>query len=170
MLVLDARLKYTSFRVRLVASLLIGRNRFLIITASALGVILSIYLVLTVYGDCTGASVMCRKVHNSSYAYLLGIPVAWMGVLGYLALGITAVRRMTIYTKMLAVLGFLFELRLVYAQAIVIGVFCAWCMTSAFLMTSILWMAFHKAGKSQHAIRGGINEINCLYKKGPFHA
>ncbi|MGE5417774.1 MAG: vitamin K epoxide reductase family protein [Acidobacteriota bacterium] len=146
------------------------KTRLLIMIIAGIGLILSIYLALSVYGDCSAQSIICRKVHNSTYAYIWGIPVAWIGVLGYLAVGAAELRKMRGFTKTLAVCGFLFELRLVYAQAIVIKVFCPWCMASAFLMTAVVWMAFSDGEQNGHLINRSLNEINYLQRRGQFNA
>jgi len=116
---------------------------FILVVAPLIGAALSIYLSLTAYGDCSpGNYLICKYVHASSYGQFFGIPVAWIGVAGYLALLVAVVAKQELLLKILAATGFLFELRLVYAQAAVMKMFCPWCMASAFVMTAIFWFAF----------------------------
>lgn len=72
----------------------------------------------------------CGIVNHSPYAMLFGIPVAVIGMAGYLLLGILAFKRA--YRLMLVpVLGGLgFALYLAHIESAVLGVWCIYCVVS----------------------------------------
>jgi uncharacterized membrane protein len=80
----------------------------------------------------------CEVVQSSSYAELAGIPVATLGVLGYVALLASLLRdgeRARTVTAFLALVGFGFSVWLTYVSHTEIGALCAWCVGSAVCMT-----------------------------------
>ncbi len=92
----------------------------------------------------------CDDVQNSPYAILFGmIPVGVLGFLGYIA--ILAAWLLQYYGpakwKNLAALaiwgmawfGIVFSIYLTFLEPFVIGATCAWCITSAIVMTLIFW-------------------------------
>jgi len=89
----------------------------------------------------------CATVQNSPYAEIGGIPVASIGLLGYLILlGLSLLRdrvqgEMVFYLSATlfgtALIGFLYSLYLTYLEAFVIRAWCFWCVTSALVITVI---------------------------------
>jgi len=89
----------------------------------------------------------CVTVQSSTYATLLGVPVAFIGVTGYAALLVLALLSLSndriagvrISTLLLALasVGVLFSLYLSYLQVGVIGALCYWCVVSALLELGI---------------------------------
>jgi uncharacterized membrane protein len=80
----------------------------------------------------------CGTVQSSQYAKLAGIPVATLGLLGYLGiLGSLLIR--TELGRMLgfgiALIGFMFSLYLTYRELFTIHAICEWCVSSAVIMT-----------------------------------
>jgi vitamin-K-epoxide reductase (warfarin-sensitive) len=72
----------------------------------------------------------CGIVNHSPYAVLWGIPVAVIGIAGYLLLGALAVKRA--YRMMLVpvLAGLGFSLYLAHIEAHVLGVWCIYCVIS----------------------------------------
>jgi len=72
----------------------------------------------------------CGIVNHSPYAMLFGVPVAVIGIAGYLLLGVLAFKRA--YRLMLvATLGGLgFALYLAHIESAVLGVWCIYCVIS----------------------------------------
>ncbi|HRQ37023.1 MAG TPA: vitamin K epoxide reductase family protein [Chloroflexota bacterium] len=94
----------------------------------------------------------CNAVQTSAYAYLFGIPIGVLGVVGYLAiLGMWAWHtRQNDHRAILALVGMtafgvLFSIYLTYLEPFVIGAVCAWCLTSAVVMTLLLVMSVETA-------------------------
>lgn len=91
----------------------------------------------------------CNTVQESPYAYLFGfIPVGLFGILGYLVIlvtwlvgrfgNITLKKYSAILIWIMAWFGVLFSIYLTFLEPFVIGATCAWCITSAIVMTFIL--------------------------------
>src|SRR5437879_4483525 len=72
----------------------------------------------------------CGIVNHSPYAVIRGIPVAVIGIAGYLVLGILSLRRA--YRLMLAgaLAGLAFSLYLARIEEHVLGVWCIYCAIS----------------------------------------
>ena len=91
----------------------------------------------------------CNAVQSSSYAKLFGVlPVGVLGVVGYAAIlaawfwphlrtGPTA-RRAQQAALAMTVFGALFSLYLTYLELFVIKAVCAWCLTSAVIITLLM--------------------------------
>jgi uncharacterized membrane protein len=142
-----------------------------IATLSLVGLLVALYLWLHNIGvigtlQCVGSG-GCERVQTSEYAYLLGQPVAFFGVVGYAVLFAVSLVGLqpafagrTAVTKALAALatgGFLFTLYLKYVEFFVIRSVCWWCVVSAVLMTAI-WVTSLLAlrdGRSADGRMGG---------------
>jgi uncharacterized membrane protein len=118
------------------------------VALSALGVLVSTYLSVKRF---TGGSLVCTRwaecdtVNNSVYAKIYGVPVAFLGLAGYLVLlGLalaalqaegTAQRRLLALSFVLALGGVAFSAYLTYLELYVIEAVCMWCVISAVLIT-----------------------------------
>ncbi len=121
----------------------------------ALGLCVAGYLA---YIETTGSVALCGPVGNcnavqlSPYARLFGVlPIAYVGLVGYVliavALGIdrftsgkaarTAARALVILT----LCGTLFSIYLTALEPFVIGATCAWCLSSAVIVTLLLLLS-----------------------------
>ena len=72
----------------------------------------------------------CGIVNHSPYAMFHGIPVADIGIAGYLLLGILALKRMYKTMLVLAVPALAFSLYLAHIEKDVLGVWCLYCAIS----------------------------------------
>ena len=92
----------------------------------------------------------CNTVNQSEYAVLFGfLPIGVLGLLGYGVILVLWVltqsgsektsRWATLGLWMAALLGTLFSVYLTFLEPFVIGATCAWCLTSAVVMTLLLW-------------------------------
>lgn len=80
----------------------------------------------------------CETVQASVYSKLAGVPVAVLGLAGYIALLFSLAIRGEIGRAAgfgIALTGFLFSMYLTYREAFSIHAYCQWCLSSAFLMT-----------------------------------
>ena len=93
----------------------------------------------------------CNTVQQSPYARLFGVfPIGVLGMLGYTALlaawatqrfGVgRAAHLANIALPTIALLGTLFSLYLTFLEPFVIGATCLWCLTSAAVITALLWL------------------------------
>jgi uncharacterized membrane protein len=95
----------------------------------------------------------CEAVQKSAYGETFGIPVAIMGLLGYLAIfgalvledqvkivaeyGRTAVVGMALF-------GVMFQTYLTYVEGAVLDKWCQWCVTSFILITLICGIGIYR--------------------------
>lgn len=113
-----------------------------------IGVLVSTYLYLYKLGMIPGLACGtggCETVQASPWGTFLGLPVALIGVLGYLACTGLALyglekggeRRTRADALLLAAtgLGVAFTGYLTYAEAVLIGAWCRWCIGSAVIIT-----------------------------------
>jgi uncharacterized membrane protein len=140
---------------------------WLVPALSALGLLVAIYLTLVeLSGDpaVCGPVGDCNAVQQSPYAFLFGIlPIGILGVAGYSALILlwAATRllperglhlaRLAIFG--LTALGTLFSIYLTFLEPFIIGATCAWCLTSAVLMTILLWLTLDPARAAAARLR-----------------
>ncbi|OQY36809.1 MAG: hypothetical protein B6243_02160 [Anaerolineaceae bacterium 4572_5.2] len=103
----------------------------------------------------------CNEVQQSSYATLFGfLPVGYLGMIGCVAILFTWVlqnygpnkwrRLMSTTLCGLALFGTLFSIYLTFLEPFVIGASCMWCLSSAVIMTLLLWLS---ANNAKHAWR-----------------
>jgi uncharacterized membrane protein len=111
--------------------------RVAIAALALVGAGIAAYLTWAHYADETVACPLggggCETVQQSSYAELLGVPVALLGLLFYaIVLGLvawdTAAARQAL--AVLALAGAAFALYLVVVQLAVIDAVCAWCVAN----------------------------------------
>lgn len=107
----------------------------------------------------------CNAVQTSSYAQIMGIPVAVLGIIFYLAVALIWLflprvsdvgrRRLAGGALLgLTAAGTLFSIYLTALEIFVIEAVCAWCLTSAIISTGLmLLVAFGMLGSSREARR-----------------
>ena len=93
----------------------------------------------------------CNAVQESEYARVFGIHVGVLGLLGYgLIVLLWLVARVAsgpvpdvarVLIALGALFGVAFSAYLTFLEPFVIGATCMWCITSALLMTALLWAA-----------------------------
>ena len=117
---------------------------FAIAAIALVGVGIATYLVYVHYAGiepfCVAGGGGCEKVQTSDYADLVGIPVAVLGLAGYLAILASLfvpgdLGRMA--GALLALSGFGFSVYLTYREIFTIEAICQWCVASAVLMTAL---------------------------------
>jgi vitamin-K-epoxide reductase (warfarin-sensitive) len=72
----------------------------------------------------------CGIVNHSPYAMLKGIPVATIGMAGYLILGILALRKAYAWMLPFVTVAFAFAIHLADVESMVLGVWCIYCAIS----------------------------------------
>ena len=98
------------------------------------------------YAHVTGSPLACATggceiVDHSRYSELAGIPVAALGLAGYIALATTAAFRSDIVRAAgaaFALAGFAFAAYLIYVQVALIDALCQWCLTSDGVLTLLV--------------------------------
>lgn len=84
----------------------------------------------------------CGIVNHSSFSMIGHVPVAVIGIAGYLLIGGLGLRRMRFATFLAASLGFLFAFRLSMIEQYGLGVWCLYCAISQGLIALILLLSF----------------------------
>jgi vitamin-K-epoxide reductase (warfarin-sensitive) len=79
----------------------------------------------------------CGIVNHSPYAMFHGVPVADIGIAGYLLLGILALKRCYKIMLILAVPALAFSLYLAHIEKDVLGVWCLYCAISLGIISLI---------------------------------
>ncbi|HYL21705.1 MAG TPA: vitamin K epoxide reductase family protein [Gemmatimonadales bacterium] len=118
------------------------------------GLLIATYLWLYkigVLGELQCGTGSCEYVQTSPYAEIFRVPVAFIGVVGYVLLfviGLAGVqprfaadRRLTVVLAVLATIGFAFTLYLTAIEVFVLHAICRWCVGSAVIMTAIWGLA-----------------------------
>src|SRR6202167_4648626 len=79
----------------------------------------------------------CGIVNHSPYALLFGIPVAVIGIAGYLLLGVLAFLKSYRVMLVAAFGGLGFALHLARIESVVLGVWCIYCVISLVVISLI---------------------------------
>ena len=122
-------------------------RRTWIILLSLLGIFVSGYLSWSHFSGeavyCGGAS-SCELVNSSRFAYLGNIPVAFLGLLAYLAILVLSLipphdnRQWPEVLRFgIALIGVMFQWYLFYIEVAVLQAYCYWCIASQTIITVI---------------------------------
>lgn len=114
-----------------------------------IGLLVSVYMTIYKFTDndamCVGSG-DCKTVNASRFSEINGIPVALVGVGGYVAILAMLLfekrndflrRNATMILFGFSLLGFLFTLYLVYIEVAVLKAYCPFCIASQVTMTLI---------------------------------
>jgi uncharacterized membrane protein len=122
--------------------------RITLIVLSVIGLGVASYLTYIHYAGikpvCTAGG-SCLKVQSSIYSELAGVPVALIGLLGYIAiLGSLLVpenETSRLATMAFTLVGFGFSAYLTYRELFSIHAICEWCASSAVIMTVMMCLS-----------------------------
>jgi uncharacterized membrane protein len=123
------------------------RTAMIVLTTIGLGV--ASYLTYVHYSGvpplCSTTHNTCLKVQTSIYSKLAGVPVALIGLIGYvtiLASLLAPQREETRFATMaFALVGFGFSAYLTSREAFSLHEYCEWCVSSAIIMTLLAGLA-----------------------------
>ncbi|MBV7338607.1 vitamin K epoxide reductase family protein [Chloroflexi bacterium TSY] len=129
-----------------------SKRNWLLFILILLGLLISGYLSYAkLFGTstiCLGGSQSCDLVQNSVYAYLLGIPIAYLGFLTYVVLLFLWLIKITDWQEWgelavqiffgITLIGSIFSLYLTYIELFVLYEICQWCVASAFVIWVLL--------------------------------
>jgi uncharacterized membrane protein len=93
----------------------------------------------------------CATVERSEYSELAGVPVALVGLLAYLAVFGTALRREELAVAagaVIALAGVAYAVYLLVVQLTVIDAVCAWCVASDVVVTLLAALAVARIRQS----------------------
>lgn len=120
--------------------------RFVIASLAILGLIVSILALRVHYSNdlepCDINSHWdCGIVNHSRYAEVLHVPVAAIGIAGYLALAVLALRKRRLLVLLTSIPGLAFALYLTSIEAFRLEVWCLYCVISQILIALITLLA-----------------------------
>jgi uncharacterized membrane protein len=132
--------------------------RITLLTLTVVGVGVATYLTYIHYAGikplCGKNGGGCEIVQTSEYAKLAGVPVALIGLIGYVAIlaSLLAPENETtrFATVALTVVGFGFSMYLTGREAFSIHHWCEWCLSSAGIITVITGLSIWRF------LRGGV--------------
>lgn len=129
--------------------------RIAIVVFAVLGIIVS-SLALKVHYDDPGKEPCsindkwdCGVVNHSPYAVIRGVPVASIGIAGYLLIAVLALLRLRLPLLVAVLIGLGFTLYLTNIEAHVLEVYCLYCVISQCIIAiltllAIAWAALAK--------------------------
>jgi uncharacterized membrane protein len=122
--------------------------RIVMIAIATVGLGVASYLTYVHYA---GGPILCLKgggcetVQHSIYSKLVGVPVALIGLLGYItilaSLLVPESESTRLATMAFTVVGFCFSLYLTGRELFSIHAICPWCVSSAVMMTLLASLA-----------------------------
>ncbi len=121
----------------------------LVIVGLLVSIYMTIYKVTSNDSMCLGSG-DCSTVNASIYSEVNGIPVAVIGILGYVAiLGVLLFENRNSFFRQngtlmifgMALTGFIFTVWLIYVEIALLKAICPFCVTSQVAMTLIFIMA-----------------------------
>ncbi len=109
--------------------------RYLIVFLALLGAAVSLLALRVHYSTATEPCSIndhwdCGIVNRSSFAVMAHVPVAVIGIAGYLVLAGLAFARQRYLLFLAALVGLGFALRLTFVEEYVLGVWCLYCVIS----------------------------------------
>ena len=121
------------------------RLRQLMLVLGVIGLGIAIYLTYVHYSGikvlCTAGN-SCTKVQTSQWAELDGVPVALLGLIGYVGVVASLLapdgEEARLATVGLTLIGFGFSAYLTYREKYSIHAYCEWCLSSAAILTLLL--------------------------------
>jgi uncharacterized membrane protein len=109
-----------------------------------LGVAVAAYLTWVHYAGlqpfCVGGGGSCERVQSSQWSELAGIPVAVLGLVGYLLILVSLALPEDVgrsAAALLALVGAGFSGWLTYVEVAKLGAICQWCAASAAIMLAL---------------------------------
>lgn len=120
--------------------------QYLIVLLTIVGAVVSILALRVHYS--TGAEPCsinekwdCGIVNHSQFAEIAHIPVAAIGIAGYLVMAGLALARQRFAVFLAALVGLGFALRLTFIEEFALGVWCVYCVISQVLISLITLLA-----------------------------
>jgi uncharacterized membrane protein len=120
--------------------------RYFIMVLAVAGIVVSALALPLHYSTTTAPCDInehwdCGTVNRSSFSTIAHVPVAVIGIAGYLLLGCLGLARQRFATFIAACLGFLFAFRLSMIEQYGLGVWCLYCAISQAIIALILLLS-----------------------------
>jgi uncharacterized membrane protein len=120
-----------------------------LIVLGTIGLALATYLTIVHYGNfvvlCTTKHNTCQAVQHSIYSTVFGIPVALLGLIGYILILASLLTPQSELTRLatlgVTLFGMLFSGYLTYREVFTLKEICEWCVSSAIVMLLLFILA-----------------------------
>lgn len=138
--------------------------RYLILLLGIAGAVVSGLALQVHYSTATepcdiNAHWDCGVVNHSPFAVMHGVPVAAIGIAGYLLIAGLGFFRQR-FTLMLAVFaGFCFALRLTFIEELVLQVWCLYCVISQAIIAVLLLLSIGWVAAEYAKLRSGAKSL-----------
>jgi uncharacterized membrane protein len=136
------------------------KTNIAILTLGIIGIIDAGYLSLAKMSNttvvCAPGLGDCGSVNNSAYSELYGIPVAYLGLLSYLAISVLVLMILNRQSELtwnnylifgITLVGLLFSGYLTYIELAILHAVCFYCVVSAVLMLGLFVLSLYKIFK-----------------------
>lgn|SRR5581483_11561863 len=153
-----------------------GRTlRIAMLVLAVVGIALTAYLTYVHYAGIKVACVQghdeCEAVQTSTYSKLAGVPVALMGLIGYVVIFATLAVRQSETTRLatlaLTLGGFGFSCYLTYREVFSLEKICEWCVSSAILMTILMLLSLWRFLRGEPAAGRGVTLASASEQSAP---
>ena len=136
------------------AAATVGGLRAAAVAVALAGLGIAVYLTVVHYAGETPVCAIshgCATVQQSEYAELAGVPVALLGVVGYVGILASLIAGARSAAAFLALAGAGFSGWLTYVEVVELQAICSWCVASAVCMAAlaglcVAWMIGGVAG------------------------
>jgi uncharacterized membrane protein len=140
--------------------------RITMIVLATIGICLAGYLTYVHYSGatpiCSTSGNPCSQVQKSAYSKLAGVPVALIGLIGYVViLGSLLVREgegTRFATAALTLGGFGFSAYLTSREAFTLHKYCEWCLGSAVLITILMCLSLWRFMRGDPALASATSD------------
>ena len=128
------------------------------IVVAVVGLGIAAYLTIAHYaGDAPVCAIAhgCATVQKSDYAELAGVPVALLGVIGYVGILASLAKDSEPWrnaTAFLSIVGLGFSGWLTYVEVVELNAICIWCVGSAICMTLLAGLSITRMLNSPLAL------------------
>jgi uncharacterized membrane protein len=143
--------------------------RYLIALLALAGVVVSALALQVHYSTGTQPCSInekwdCGVVNHSSFAVIGKVPVAAVGILGYIVLGGLAFMRQRLALVLVAFAGFCFALRLTMIEQYALGAWCVYCVYSQAIIALILLLAIGWHVEEYVRLRRAVNRVRASFR------
>lgn len=123
--------------------------RWVLVVLAVIGIVVSALALREHYRiDASPCSINerwdCGIVNHSPYAMVKGIPVAVIGMAGYLLLGVLALRRAYAWMLPFVTVALVIAIHLADIESMVLGVWCIYCVISLGIITLMTLLVIGK--------------------------
>ena len=132
--------------------------KYVLIVLALAGVVVSVLALRVHYSNDVSACAInavwdCGTVNHSPFAEIFHVPVAILGIVGYLGIAVLAFTRQRYLLLLVAIVGMIFALRLTLIEELVLEAWCIYCVISQCIMALITLLSLGWFTKEYYELR-----------------